>query len=175
MRDWKTVISVCLLLTAQTAAAQTNSGSLFGIVVGPDGAPVVNVPIRAVNAATSTDARTYTSASGRYELPKLPGGKYVVSVAMPCCAFASYRNDGIALETGQALELTIQLQEGVSLNVLGEDPATIAAELRSRQVIPDLPVPRTAGKPDLSGVTPSKHRSPFPSPIPPYKINIASP
>jgi len=152
MKDWKIAVSVCLLLTAQTANAQSNAGSLVGTVVGPDGAPVANVPIRAVNAATGTDARTYSSATGRYELPKLPGGKYVVSVAMPCCAFASYRNDGIALDTGQALGLTIQLQEGVSLNVLGDDPSTIAAELRSRQVIPDLPVPRMAGTPDLSGM-----------------------
>jgi hypothetical protein len=72
---------------------------------------------------------------------------------MPCCAFASYRNNGVALGPGQALELTIQLREGDSLNVLGDDPSTIAAELRSRQVIPDLPVPRTAsGTPDLSGL-----------------------
>lgn len=72
---------------------------------------------------------------------------------MPCCAFAPYRNEGVALDTGQALELTIQLQEGVSLNVLGDDPGTIADELRRRQVIPDLPVPRMAsGTPDLSGL-----------------------
>jgi hypothetical protein len=151
--DWKIVFSVCVLLIAQTTHAQSNSGSLSGRVVGPDGAAVADAPIRAVNAATGTDARTYSSASGRYVLQNLPPGKYVVSIAMPCCAFAPYKNEDVAVTVGQALELNLELKEGESLNVLGDDPETIAAELRRRQTIPNLPVPRTSsGRPDLSGV-----------------------
>lgn len=150
---WKTVFCVCALLISQTANAQSGSGSLSGSVLGPNGAAVPDAPIRAVNVATGTDARTYSSATGRYELLNLPGGTYVVSVEMPCCAFAPYRNEGVSLRAAQRAELNIQLAEGGSLNVLGDDPGIIAAELRRRQVIPNLPVPRTeAGRPNLSGV-----------------------
>ena len=150
---WKTVFCVCALLISQTANAQSGSGSLFGSVLGPNGAAVPDAPIRAVNVVMGTDARTYSSATGRYELQNLPGGTYVVSVEMPCCAFAPYRNEGVSLSAAQRVELNIQLGEGGSLNVLGDDPGVIAAELRRRQVIPNLPVPRTeAGRPNLSGV-----------------------
>ena len=70
---WKLVVAAGVLLVAQTAGAQSDTGSLVGRVVGPDGAAVADVPIRAVNAAAGTDARTYSSATGRYELPNLPG------------------------------------------------------------------------------------------------------
>lgn len=140
------------LLLAHVASAQSAAGSLVGRVVGPSGAAVANLPIRAVNTAAGTDARTYSGRDGTYELAKLTAGQYVVSVATPCCAFAPYRNDAVTLATGQRLELVIRLQEGFSLNVLGDDPGTIANEVRSRQKIPNLPVPTLAGRPDLSGV-----------------------
>ena len=144
---------VLVVVVTQTAISQQPSSSLFGVVVGPDGSPVAEAPIRAVNAVTGTDARIYSSADGRYELPNLPSGVYSVSIAMPCCAFGSYADDSVVVETGQARELYIRLEEGVSLNVLGDDPVTINTELRNRQVIPDLPPPRTSeGNPDLSGV-----------------------
>jgi len=145
------VVIVCAVLTAQISAAQAPSGSLSGLVTDPNGAPFANMPIRAINEATGTDARTYSSKSGRYEIRDLPGGNYVVSVVPPCCSYVPYSNDGVNIVDGAALDLDIQIDE--TLVALGDDPGTIAAQIRDRQLIPDLPVPRTAaGKPDLSGV-----------------------
>ena len=86
MKDWTIAVSVCLL-TAQTASAQSNAGSLFGTVVGPDGAPVVNVPIRAVNAATSTrranvqlDERTLRAAEAGWGKIRRFGGDAVLRI-----------------------------------------------------------------------------------------------
>ncbi len=162
MVNAKIVVAVCALLTAQITAAQPPSSSLSGLVTGPDGAPFANVPIRAVNEATGTDARTFSSASGHYEIRDLPAGTYVVSIAPPCCSLVPYSNDGVMLAAGAARDLDIQIEE--TLIALGDDPGTIAAHMRDRQVIPDLPVPQTAaGKPDLSGVW-LLFSDPFPEP-----------
>lgn len=146
------VVTAGLLLMAQGAYAQSASATLAGRTEGPGGVAAPNLPIRAVNADTGTDARAYSGADGRFTLTSLPAGKYIVSVATPCCALAAYRNDNVVLAPGQALELAIAMREGASLNVLGDDPGTIADVVRSRQTIPDLPVPRLAGSPDLSGM-----------------------
>ncbi len=158
----KHFVGVCALLVIHNAAAQSSSSSMFGLVTDQNGAPLGDVPIRAVNDATDTDARVFTSTSGSYELEGLPAGEYVVTISAPCCALQDYSNDSLMLEPNQAFELNIQLLEGGSLNVLGDDPGTIAAELRNRQIIPDLPVPRTEyGTPDISGIW-LINRDPFP-------------
>ena len=134
------------------AAAQSPLGSLRGTVFHPDGSALAKAPVQARNEATQTDARTYSAADGSYQLRNLPAGTYTVSVTMPCCAFDPFAKGGVVVAAGKTLGLDIRLKEGGSLNVLGDDPATINAELRKRQHLTDQPVPRTAdGRPDLSG------------------------
>jgi hypothetical protein len=103
----KTLLAVCELILPWPATGQSPSGSISGSVLGPDGKAVPNAPIRAVNATTSMDARTYSSSAGTYELRNLPVGTYVVSVATatPCCAFTPYANDSITVAAAQAVEL----------------------------------------------------------------------
>jgi hypothetical protein len=167
MRHATAVLGACAAVALQIAAAQTSSSSLSGVVTDHTGAPLAKIPIRAVNEATGTDARTFSAESGRYELHDLPAGTYVVSISPPCCALVPYSNDAVSLTPGTGSVLDITLAEGGSLNTLGDDPGTIAAELRARQVIPDRPVPRTAdGHPDLSGVWLVAF-GPFPDPAKP--------
>ena len=158
----RVAVGICMFLATEFTVAQRSSSSLSGAVTDPSGAPFANVPIRAVNEATGTDARTFSSESGRYEIRDLPAGTYVVSITPPCCSFVPYSNDGVMLAPGAAHELDIRIEE--TLIALGDDPGTIAAEMLSRQVIPDLPVPRTdEGRPDLSGVW-LMGDDPFPEP-----------
>lgn len=146
------VVAACLLVISQTNTAQPVSGSLTGTVFHPDGSVIRNAPIRARNEATSTDARTRSSATGRYELQELPVGAYVLSVTMPCCEFGPYVNDNLSIDAGEMHEVDIRLVLK-ELSIEGDDPGTINAQILSRQIIPDLPVPRMAdGRPDLSGV-----------------------
>lgn len=143
----------CLLAISATGFGQTARGSLSGTVFGPDGATVADAPVQAKNTETGSLARTVTSAAGRYTLSDLPAGTYELSIVMACCAFDPFVKDSITLPAGQAQQLDVRLEEGITLNTLGDDPAANAAMLRKRAVVADRPVPRTLdGRPDLSGV-----------------------
>lgn len=163
----RAAFGVSVLMATQITVAQPSSSSLSGMITDHSGAPLAEIPIRAINESTGTDARTFSVESGRFEIRNLPAGSYVVSIAPPCCALVPYSNDEVSLRVGEALTLDIALEEGGSLNALGDDPGTISTELRNRQVIPDQPRPRTAeGHSDLSGVW-VVLRDPFPDPAEP--------
>jgi hypothetical protein len=75
---------------------------------------------------------------------------------------ASFRQPGLEVPA-EGLEFDVHMVQGDSLNTLGDDPATVADFVRSRQQIPDLDVPRRPdGRPDLSGVYLVGH-DPFPT------------
>lgn len=151
------------LLVMSVAFAQPDSGSLSGVVLAYDGAPVHEAPVRAVNAAANVEGRAFSDSDGSYRIPGLAAGNYTLTVEMPCCAYAPYMGE-VVLTEGQQLEFDIQMAEGSSLNVLGDDPGTINYELRNRQAIPDLPVPRLPdGRPNFSGVWLGRG-DPFPVP-----------
>ena len=151
-----------------SVAAQEPFGALMGVVRGPDGTIVAEAPIRVRNEASGIDARTFSSTDGHYEVQDLPNGTFSVTIQMPCCAFAPYRNDEVVLDAGERFEFNIRLEEGASIGVLADDPGLINAEIRNRQVIPDLPVPRTVdGTPDLSGLWLIRGDPPDPFPDPP--------
>jgi hypothetical protein len=149
-----TVIRFALLLAISGAAtAQQETGSILGIVSGVDGAALGHAPMRAWSAQTATDARTYSSDAGRYEINGLAPGTYRIEVAMPCCTYAPFSSGDVLVKAGSALELDIRLEESGDLIALADDPGALAAEVLSRRVIPDAPVPSMVdGRPDLSGV-----------------------
>ena len=127
------------------------AAELTGTVLHFNGSLVADAPIRARNTELGIDARTRTNQEGRFEFADLPAGDYVVSVNMTCCLFVPYVNDSVEVGDEQS-ELDIQLV-AFNVDVEGDDPGTVNAEIARRQVIPDLPVPRMPdGKPDLSGV-----------------------
>ena len=54
----------------------------------------------------------------------------------------SFKRDNVTLQPGQTLQLQIRLEQGVTLGTAGDDPATEAAFLRKRAVVPRRAVPR---------------------------------
>ena len=94
----------------------------MGVVRGPDETIVAEAPIRVRHEAFGIDARTFSSADGHYEVQDLPNGTFSVTIQMPCCAFAPYRNDEVVIDAGETLEFNIQLEEGASISHLGGRP-----------------------------------------------------
>jgi len=140
---------VVFAMFALSVWAQSNMGVISGVVTDHVGAIVKGAPVQAANMATGATIRRFSTAKGDYILPKVPAGKYVVSVTMPGFSFLPFFRPDVAVQAGQTLKLNISLPEGPSLGTLGDDPA----RSRTKTPAPAGPAPRTAyGKPDLSGV-----------------------
>ena len=146
------LVTAYVLTTAQSGTSQPASGGVTGTVFHSDGSTVSEAPVRVRNEANGIDARTRSTETGRFEFTDLPAGTYILSVAIPCCEFLPYVNDSVTVTEGQGFQFDIHLAPG-NINVEGDDPAQVNADLLGKQIIPDLPVPRMRdGRPDLSGV-----------------------
>lgn len=141
-----------VLLVTPAGAPRAATISLTGTVYHSNGSTIADAPVRALSEANGVDARTRSSASGSYQFADLPPGTYTVSVNMPCCEFVPFATEDVAVADGKRNVFDIHMAPG-NIFVEGDDPATVNAQLRDRQKIPEVPAPRTSdGKPDLSGV-----------------------
>jgi hypothetical protein len=97
---------VCLMLAA-TAAAQSTTGSIAGVIVdAATGAPIARAR---VGLDGVRDRRTASNAHGRFVLADLPAGRGVLEVSL--IGYALVRRD-VDVPAGGTLELTIPLAEG---------------------------------------------------------------
>jgi len=58
--------------------AQTESGTVTGVVSDPAGAVVPNAEVTVKNTATGEIRKTVTNASGVFSIPALPPGPYAI-------------------------------------------------------------------------------------------------
>jgi hypothetical protein len=157
-----------VLMFSLAALAQGGAGVITGVVSDSDHAAVATASIQAKNVSSGTLFKAVSSANGSYRLSALPAGTYELTVAPP--GFKPYEKRDVALQARQTLRLDIQLEDGISLNTLGEDRAA-AGKLFVGAPPPDGPTPRAPdGHPDLSGVwygaTPAEGESEKPEPLP---------
>jgi len=146
------VVSLIAFMPA-AALSQDSSASISGTIYGPSGETVSDAPIQIANTVTDEYWRARSDSNGEYKMIGLAAGAYRLTISQPCCTYGSYESDDIEIAVGQAKKFEIKLEQGDSLCTVGDDLSIIAAALRDRQDIPDLPVPRMSnGKPDLSGV-----------------------
>ncbi len=144
------VYGLGLFLVAMTASGQSDKGAIAGSVKDPAGGIVAGAPVQATNSSTGAVLKATSSAAGAYTLADLPAGTYDVSLTMG--GVAPFAQKNVAVTSGQTARVDIKLKEGTQLSSLGEDPLSIAADLK-RHHPPAGPAPRTAdGKPDLTGV-----------------------
>jgi hypothetical protein len=71
-----------LLLVFATATFAQTTAKILGTVTDQSGAAVVGAKVTVKNADLAIERTTQTSASGYYEVPALPPGKYTVQVQM---------------------------------------------------------------------------------------------
>ena len=135
------------------ASTQGDSGVMRGTVFGPNGETVPDMPIQATHAGSGEYERTQSAANGQFMLTSLAAGSYTLTISTPCCAYQRYKNEEIVVAAGETTSLEIHLEESVYFATLADDPSVLAAVIRKRQEIPDLPVPRLPnGNPNLSGM-----------------------
>lgn len=75
----RTLISLSLLLVFAIATfAQSNTGSITGVVADANGAVLPNATVTVMNQGTNEKRTVQSDGEGRYEVPGLPNGIYTV-------------------------------------------------------------------------------------------------
>ncbi|MSV29607.1 MAG: hypothetical protein EXQ52_12815 [Bryobacterales bacterium] len=132
------------LLTAPIAA-QEFRGSILGRVSDPSGAAVAGAAVEAANADTGLVLHTISNESGNYQIPFLPPGNYVVSVAHP--GFKKLERRGIRVSVGAQIALDLTLELGATaetVTVTAETPLLNTAGAELGQVIDNAYVGKIA-------------------------------
>lgn len=139
----------CALAFSATPAfsQQMGTGTIDGRIVDATGAVLPGVSVTLTNAETGLSRTVVTDGNGRFRIPLLPVGRYVLTTDL--AGFQSLRRDGLVLNVGQQQslgDLTIEVatvEEVVT--VTAESPlievarAVPAATFDSRE-IENLPI-----------------------------------
>ena len=120
----RTLISLSLLLVFTTAAfAQSNTGSITGVVTDANGAVLPNATVTVTNQGTNEKRTVQSDGEGRYEVPGLPNGIYTVEAT--ATGFKTTSVKDLRLAVGE------KARADVTMNVGGVDAVvTVAGETR---------------------------------------------
>ena len=118
-----------LILLASAAPLRAQGQAIDGIIEGfvrqqIGGAPIAGATIRAFNAATGYERSVRSDASGRYGMPLMPPGDYIVFVEAP--SLATMSRDGLVLRAGQVLTVEFEMSATAfseSVQVTAASPA----------------------------------------------------
>jgi len=105
------ILAVALVLSMATPAlAQSDRGTISGLVKDPSGSVMPGVTVTATQRGTNAVTTVTTNANGLYSLRNLPIGTYTVAFTLQ--GFKPYTQDGIRLGLGQAITLDQALAVG---------------------------------------------------------------
>ncbi len=108
------ILALCLLM-AGPLLAQSAGVAISGTVTGPSGA-VPYATVRVKNLTTGQSHTTQTDSQGRYTVPNLAAGRYVISVT--AVGFQA-RSGAVTLGSGGAQSQNFVLTPSLSLSSLG--------------------------------------------------------
>ncbi len=100
----------CLCGLTFSLYGQVSTAELSGTVTDATGATVANVKVTATNAGTNIERSTNTDSTGRYIIPLLPPGDYVLTAE--ASGFRKSVQRGITLQINQQASIDIRLQLG---------------------------------------------------------------
>ncbi len=116
----KGVAMLCAIM-APLVFAQSDRGTITGVVRDASSMSVPAAEVRIVNEATGITSSTVTSETGNYTLPILPIGAYTITVQH--AGFKTYVRNAIPVQVGQTTRIDIVLEIGQL-----EEKVTVTAE-----------------------------------------------
>jgi hypothetical protein len=105
--------SMALALTlgwGASAAAQTTTGGITGVVQDPGGGVLPGVTIKAVHEATNAETVTVSNDVGLYVLRGLPVGRYTVIAELS--GFQTAKNTDVVVRVNEDVRLDISMKVG---------------------------------------------------------------
>ncbi len=149
---FRSVLGLLIVLTAASlAAAQVSTGGIRGIVRDSSNAVLVGVTVEASSPARiGPPAVEVANDQGLYRFDNLPIGEYTVTFTLQ--GFQTLRREGVRVEVGRAIDLTVTLNVGAmeqSVIVTGDAPVvdTTHAGYTSnfnQQLLENIPTTRTS-------------------------------
>ncbi len=110
-----------LIASAAPGRAQTDRGTITGVVVDSSGGVVVGASVKAIHVATNFERSTPTSSQGAYTIPQLPVGNYVVVIT--ATGFQTTTHENIEVTAGG----TVRVDGTLAVGGL-QDAVTVSAE-----------------------------------------------
>ena len=104
------LILIVLCCTGVMCFAQSDRGSVSGIVTDPSGAGITGAKVTVTNPAMGTQNSTVTTGVGEYTIPELPAGIYSVTVVAP--GFTTLVRTGITVSVGETARVDLNLGVG---------------------------------------------------------------
>src|SRR2546427_7922268 len=107
-------VTFCLLMVVflglGSLRAQSDRGTVTGVITDSSGASMRGVSVTATNTGTGLGTTVVSSSSGNYTIPLLPAGMYTVSAEQT--GFKKFAQAGVIVEVGQTVSLDISMQVG---------------------------------------------------------------
>ena len=104
----RTLLAVCF--AASLAFAQTERGTIAGLVTDSTGAIMANVEVTLTNTGTNTSTKITSTTSGEFNALNLQTGDYRIEVSVP--GFKHFISSGVHVTAGSSLRQDIKLQVG---------------------------------------------------------------
>jgi hypothetical protein len=101
---------IALCCASVSCFAQSDRGTISGIVTDPTGSAIPGAKITVTNTAMGTQNSTVTTDGGAYTIPELPAGEYSVTVASP--GFSTLVRNGITVSVGETARVDLKLGVG---------------------------------------------------------------
>src|SRR5438105_2088209 len=102
--------TILCLVTVSLTYAQSDRGTITGVVRDSTGLPVPGTEVRILNEATGIPSSTVASESGNYTLAILPIGNYTITVQH--AGFKTYVRSQVPVQVAQTTRIDITLEVG---------------------------------------------------------------
>ena len=119
-------VALILAVLGAPAAAQTDRGTIIGVVVDSSGGLVAGASVKAIQVGTNFERSATTSPQGTYTIPQLPVGAYIVTIT--AAGFTTTTLENIEVTAGS----TVRVDGALAVGGL-KDAVTVTADSRQIQ------------------------------------------
>ena len=144
------IIAGLLMGETKTVLAQSQAidGTIEGFVRGQNGDPIADASVLATNVRTGYERRVTTDAAGRYFMPLLPPGEYVIQASKQ--GFATVSRANLEVSAGHVLTIEVDLSSTAFAETLEVTAASPTIEV-GRTVVSNTLDERTVRALPLAG------------------------
>jgi hypothetical protein len=140
----------CLAVFAPPLSAQTNQGTVTGVVTDPNGAVVPDARVGVTNRATGQTREAKTSSDGVYSIANVDPGTYRIEVT--AAGFRTAVNESLVVQTATRVPFDARLEVGGAAGEvvtvtsenqpLVESESSVRGEVITGREVVDLPIPQ---------------------------------